>query len=285
MEVTMTKSVFGHLKTGEEVTLYRFTNTTGAYVEILNYGGIVKKVMVPDKEKTLVDVAVGFDDLQRYEQLDCPPGAVVSMSGCQDRTAFAHALWEEVECSNNAVTFFRRFRCEPDGGDLDVFIRYLWVDYERLVLDIAARCDRETEVNLTSNCLFRLDHGDDLSAHEWRTFGEWEETTEGTLIPIEETPFGNNVFTPAVLGEKRFFVAKSAEIRPLAEVISPVSELSLSAYSDICGIALEVTEDPEPGVRLQQMFSAVSGKEQTLLKPGEEWKHRIIFGFDRIYKG
>ncbi|NLN03216.1 MAG: galactose-1-epimerase, partial [Clostridiaceae bacterium] len=50
----------------EDINLYRISNKTGAYVEILNYGGIIKSICIPDKNGMLVDVIIGFENINNY---------------------------------------------------------------------------------------------------------------------------------------------------------------------------------------------------------------------------
>lgn len=49
-----------------EIYLYRISNKTGAYVEILTYGGIIRSICIPDKDSKLTDVVVGFDKMEGY---------------------------------------------------------------------------------------------------------------------------------------------------------------------------------------------------------------------------
>ena len=54
---------FGTLPGGEAVSLYTMTNKSGASVSVIDYGGIVTSICVPDKNGVLADVALGFDSL------------------------------------------------------------------------------------------------------------------------------------------------------------------------------------------------------------------------------
>ena len=45
---------FGKIKTGEMVNKYIITNANGSYVEIIDYGCKICKIVVPNKNKELV---------------------------------------------------------------------------------------------------------------------------------------------------------------------------------------------------------------------------------------
>ena len=57
---------FGQLPDGQAVTQYTMTNARGASVSVIDYGGIVTSILVPDKNGRLDDVALGFDHLGGY---------------------------------------------------------------------------------------------------------------------------------------------------------------------------------------------------------------------------
>lgn len=57
---------FGQLPDGQAVTQYTMTNARGASVSVIDYGGIVTSILVPDKNGHLDDVALGFDHLGGY---------------------------------------------------------------------------------------------------------------------------------------------------------------------------------------------------------------------------
>ena len=63
----MTSSPFGVIGT-DSITKYTLTNTNGVSVSIINYGGTVTNIMVPDTKGVMGDVVLGFDDLQGYLQ-------------------------------------------------------------------------------------------------------------------------------------------------------------------------------------------------------------------------
>ena len=77
----VTERVFGNLPSGEEAHLYHIENKSGAYIEVSQYGAILVKVCVPDKDGRLTDVVLGYDDLESYFVNGCFFGACIGRSG------------------------------------------------------------------------------------------------------------------------------------------------------------------------------------------------------------
>ncbi|MFQ9591379.1 MAG: hypothetical protein ACLRZ5_08215 [Ruminococcus sp.] len=61
--------------------LYHLENKSGAYAEVMDYGAILVKLCVPDKDGELTDVVLGYDDVQQYEVNGCFFGAIIGRSG------------------------------------------------------------------------------------------------------------------------------------------------------------------------------------------------------------
>ena len=62
----VTEAPFGQLDDGRKVTLTTLTNSAGAEARIINYGAILVSLKVPDRQGTLRDVVLGYDDLAGY---------------------------------------------------------------------------------------------------------------------------------------------------------------------------------------------------------------------------
>ncbi len=77
-------------------------------------------------------------------------------------------------------------------------------------------------------------------------------------------------------------------IRPLAELNFVKDGISLSAYTTMPAIHVQTVTEPIAAVSLMQQFitgaADMSQLPSVTLKGGEEWKQRIIYGFDKIYE-
>ena len=62
---------------GTHVEIVRLTNANGVEVRAMTYGAIIVSIRVPDREGTLDDVVLGFDDLDQYVQGHPQFGTVV----------------------------------------------------------------------------------------------------------------------------------------------------------------------------------------------------------------
>jgi aldose 1-epimerase len=63
----ITSQPYGVTAAGIPIDEYTLTNANGIEVKIITYGGIITSIKVPDREKHLVNVALGFDNLRDYE--------------------------------------------------------------------------------------------------------------------------------------------------------------------------------------------------------------------------
>lgn len=182
----VTAKKFGNLTSGEEITLYHLENKSGAYAEVMDYGAILVKLCVPDKDGELTDVVLGYDDIQQYEVNGCFFGAIIGRSGNRIAGArfslygqeyqldknendnnlhsgpdgFEKKLWKVAEISDdkNSVIFNR---ISPDGengfpGEFDVSVKYEFTEDNELKIHYQGICDEPTVANMTNHSYFNL---------------------------------------------------------------------------------------------------------------------------------
>ena len=77
----ITTRSFGKTPAGQETTLYTIENKKGAYVSILDYGGIWVSACVPDKDGKLGDVLLGYNDAAGYIPTSGYLGALIGRVG------------------------------------------------------------------------------------------------------------------------------------------------------------------------------------------------------------
>ncbi|CAE7243193.1 mro [Symbiodinium sp. KB8] len=220
------KTSFGKLSNGKEVHEYTLRNKNGMEVSIITYGGIIRSLLVPDKDGRLADVVLGYDDLQGY--LDENPyfGAIVGRYG--NRIAkgrfyldgeeyqlatnngenhlhggvmgFDKVLWKAVPLKDDAgvalkLTYLSVDMEEGYPGNLDVSVIYRLTEDNELVIEYEATTDKKTILNLTSHSYFNLsgEHSDILS-HQLQLNAANYLPVDETLIPgevssVADTPF------------------------------------------------------------------------------------------------
>lgn len=180
-------SEFGAID-GQPVTLFTLTNASGANVGIIEYGGIVVSLNVPDRDGNLGDVVLGFDTLDAYVA-DTPYfGAITGryanrIAGGKfeiDDTAyelpvnngpnslhggikgFDKVIWKGTPTeSGDGVSFAYVSQDGEEGypGTLESTVTYTWTDSNELRIDYEASTDRPTVVNLTNHSYFNLKDG------------------------------------------------------------------------------------------------------------------------------
>ena len=72
---------FGVTPDGQQVTLYTLTNANGVEARVINYGGIIVSLRVPDRDGNLEDVVLGFDSLEGYVDEHPYFGAIIGRYG------------------------------------------------------------------------------------------------------------------------------------------------------------------------------------------------------------
>lgn len=77
---TITKTDFGSTPDGR-VDLYTLANQSDMQVAITNYGGIIQSLLVPNNTGGLVDVVLGFDNIEGYLREHPYFGAIVGRYG------------------------------------------------------------------------------------------------------------------------------------------------------------------------------------------------------------
>jgi aldose 1-epimerase len=64
----ITKKAFGKTKQGQDATLYTITNDNGMKVSFTDFGADIVSIVVPDAKGNPADVALGFDNIEGYEE-------------------------------------------------------------------------------------------------------------------------------------------------------------------------------------------------------------------------
>ncbi|MFN3409664.1 MAG: aldose epimerase family protein [Limisphaerales bacterium] len=211
---------------GQPVQLYTLKNAKGAVATICNYGGTVTTLKVPDRRGQLVDVVLGYDDLDGYLTNSPYFGCLVGRYG--NRIARGKFTLDGVEytlATNDGPNHLhgglkgfdkRIWRAEPlqtregpalkltyrsahleEGypGNLDVTAIYTLTDANELKLVFTATTDRPTIVNLTHHSYFNLSGGGDILDHllyinaDKTTPVNKELITTGEMKSVAGTPF------------------------------------------------------------------------------------------------
>ena len=201
---------------GKTVRLYSLDNEQ-MEVGIINYGGIITSIRVPDRSGKRVDVVLGHDSLEGYLNRSRYFGALVgrygnriahgifSLNGSTYSLAqnngtnhlhgglkgFDKVVWDAEEIHERAAAGVELRYTSKDGeegypGNLNVRVRYLLTDANELRLEYFATTDRDTIVNLTNHSYFNLAGEGTILDHELTIEADGFTPVQQGLIPTGE---------------------------------------------------------------------------------------------------
>jgi aldose 1-epimerase len=223
----VTSEPFGDAE-GQPVERYTLTNANGMAVSILTYGATVQSIMVPDRDGTLANVALGFDNLESYMTESPYFGSIVgryanriangefTLEGETYTLAinnepntlhggdegFDNQVWTATEVESPGGPAVEFTYTSPDGeegypGTLDVSVTYTLTENDELRIDYSATTDAPTVVNLSNHTYFNLagegsgtiyDHELQLNASNFTPVDETLIPT-GEIAPVAGTAF------------------------------------------------------------------------------------------------
>jgi aldose 1-epimerase len=230
---SITKQPFGTTKDGKPVDLYTLRNAKGAEARIMNYGGIVVSLKVPDKTGNFGDVVLGYETLAEYEKetpyFGClvgrygnriakgkftlggktytlatnnPPNALHGGLKGFDKVVWQAHAYESKLGPALELRYLSRDGEEGYPGDLAVTAVYTLTADNCLRLEYTATTDQDTVVNLTQHSYFNLAGKGDILGHVVYLNSETFTPVDSTLIPTGElrpvkgTPMDFNTPTP-----------------------------------------------------------------------------------------
>ncbi|HQF38795.1 MAG TPA: aldose epimerase family protein [Opitutaceae bacterium] len=182
---------FGRLPDGRETRLHLLQNKSGARAEITDFGGILVRLLVPDRTGQLDDIVLGFASVEPYVDRSPFFGATIGRFGnriggaqftVDGRTyplaanntpagqpcnlhggplGFDKVLWNATPFKEPGVAGLRLTHLSRDGeqgfpGNLAVTVEYRLTDANELRIDYSATTDQATPVNLTNHSYFNL---------------------------------------------------------------------------------------------------------------------------------
>jgi aldose 1-epimerase len=224
---SITRAPFGVTRDGQPVEVFTLRNANGVEARIINYGGTVLSLKVPDRNGQFGDVVLGFDTLAEYEQKSPYFGCLIGRYG--NRIAggrftlngviyqlatndgpnhlhggikgFDKRVWkvERAEVTPQGPQLVLSY-LSPDGeegypGNLHVTATYTLTKDNGLRLDYRATTDKDTIVNLTQHSYFNLAGHGDILGHVVYLNADRFTPVDATLIPtgelrpVEGTPF------------------------------------------------------------------------------------------------
>jgi len=222
------KQFFGQMEDGQRVQLFTLVNSNGMQVSITNYGGIITKIIVPDKDDKMGDVVLGYDSLAGYLENSAYFGAIIGRYA--NRIAkgkfnlnddvyflpinngvnhlhggikgFDKIVWTANEISGSEHPSLELSYLSPDGecgypGTVEVKVIYKLTEQNELCIKYIAITDKPTICNLTNHTYFNLKDAGKSCILEHKLMIDADYITPvdctqiptGELMPVIETPF------------------------------------------------------------------------------------------------
>lgn len=206
---------------GKDVLAYTMTNKSGAYVTVLNYGGIINKLCVPDRNGALGDVVCGFDSVNDYfSDRSSYTGSLIGRYGNRisgggftldgvfypiannesgrwhlhgGNCGFNRRLWdaeakEEQGYDSLVLTLFSPHLEEGYPGNLMVKVTYTFDNNNALSIHYEAKTDMKTVLNMTNHAYFNLNgyDGGSVMEQELMINADTYDALDDKLIPVGE---------------------------------------------------------------------------------------------------
>lgn len=232
---SVTQQKYGNTD-GKEIIQYTLTNKAGMVVKIINYGGTITNVMVPDSVGNFGDVVLGFDSLEGYLKKENPFFGCItgryanriakgrfSIDGKSYQlpvnnngntlhggiNGFNRKIWAgEILPGDSSIKFSYLSKDGEEGfpGNCNVEVTYSLSQNNELRIDYKATTDQPTAVNITNHSYFNLSAGRDSTILGHEIFINADKYVEvnneliptGELLPVKGTAMDFTV--PAKIG-------------------------------------------------------------------------------------
>lgn len=208
--------------------LYTLTNQHNMSVSLLNYGGIITDINVPDRHNNIENVVLGFKNHSDYAQNPNFLGALIGrvagrIQGAsftiEDRTyeleanegthhlhggagGFHQVIWAASPFQTEDTVGVALTHTSADGeggypGTVEMTVTYTLTTNNELIIDYAATSDKTTALTLTNHSYFNLTGNMARTIHDHHVTITCDEFVEldnkliptGNKLDVTNTPF------------------------------------------------------------------------------------------------
>ncbi|MFN3434752.1 MAG: aldose epimerase family protein [Sphingomonas sp.] len=226
---TAKREAFGTLPDGTAVEAVTLVGGNGVRARIMTLGATLQSLEAPDRNGTLADITLGYDDAASYvtnpnfwgqtvgRYANRIAGGTFVLDGktyrlpLNDKTNSLHggtkgfdkAVWRITDVKSGAQASVTMTLTSPDGdqgypGKLDATVTYSLDDKGALTIDMGAVTDAPTIVNMTNHALFNLSgegSAGGIYAHRMTIPARRFTPVNAALIPTGELkPVAGSVF-------------------------------------------------------------------------------------------
>ena len=175
---------FGMTSKGEEARLFTIQNGKGMEIKVSDYGAALVQVRVPDKEGRLLDVVLGYDEVQGYEAGNAFFGATIGRVANRigngefqlggrtyeltrndgqntlhgGRDFYNKRIWKTGKPGEDHVEFLLDSPSGDQGfpGNVKISVTYTLTKDNEIKIQYRAVPDADTLINLTNHSYFNL---------------------------------------------------------------------------------------------------------------------------------
>ena len=274
---------YGKLPDGRQVQKFQIASDNNMSVDIINFGGTITALNVPDRNGRTDDVIIGYDDLEGFlkdSYINTLIGRVGNRIGNSQfelggrlyklaanegknhlhggMKGFDKVLWDvhEVENKDEAgvkLTYFSPHLEEGYPGNLKVEAKILLNNQNEIKIEYTASTDAITHVNLTHHGYYNLTGGKrDIRDHVLTlNASNYTETDKaliatGNILPVKGTDFD---FTKPVKIGERFNRTGGYDLNYVIDKKPGELALAAEVYDAASGRVMKAYTD-QPGVQL-----------------------------------
>lgn len=222
----------------QKAKLFHIDNGQGMKVEISSFGGIITKILVPDKNGNSENIVLGYADLLGYDSNDYYFGAAIGRFGNRiaegkfeldgnsyqlatndgdnhlhgGMKGFNRVVWNADYEQKETSVLVKMSYTSIDGeegypGNLETTLSFEITDDNKILLEFKAQTDKPTVVNLTHHGYFNLSAmKEDVLEHQLTINAANYTPVDDGLIPtgelkeVKETAF--DFQTPHTIGAR-----------------------------------------------------------------------------------
>lgn len=233
---------FGKTKNGTPVDIFTLQNDHGMKVRVMTRGATITNIHVPDKDGTVADVVLGFDDVEGYESegnqyFGCTAGRVANriaegkftlnnrtyqlainnepnhlhggVERSLDKVVWSAKAFDSKEDQGVVMHYVSPHGEEGYPGTLSCTVKFtLSKISNELEIDYLATTDQATPINLTNHSYFNLagEGSETVLDHELTLHCDNYTPVDETLIPTgkfaEVKETPIDFRTPHIIGER-----------------------------------------------------------------------------------
>lgn len=276
-------------KNGKATALYTLKNAAGMEVCVTNFGGRLVSVMAPDKDGNMVDVILGFDNINDYMTKPSDFGASIGryanriaggkfeldgqtvILNQNDGPNCLHGgaegwQYQIYEAEQLDPQTLKLTLTDPDGhmgfpGNVTATVTYKLTDDNAVDILFSATTDAPTVLSMTNHAYFNLSGDHALEGTDQVLYVNADNFTPadalliptGEFVPVEGTPM--DFRTPKTIGRdinadyEQIALGNGYDHNWVLNTAGDDTQLAFSLYSPATGILLEGYTD-QPGVQV-----------------------------------